>query len=245
MKFLESIYSQKSDWTGLIKAYERRATLARDDDRRLDTLRRAARVAGAKQKDLAEAARVYDLILRIDPSDPEALEALERFHERAHDWAKLVEVLRLRLASAPAGDAATALLKRIAQICEEGLRDEGRAVEHYLRILEIAPGNREALEALGRIYESTEQWADFIDVTRRQIRVTTDRNVKALLYFKCGSVMEAKFGKEVDAIRYYDAAIKTSPSCLPAVHGLRDLYRRREDWPRVIQTLELEVKLWQ
>ncbi|HMG55041.1 MAG TPA: tetratricopeptide repeat protein, partial [Kofleriaceae bacterium] len=69
--------------------------------------------------------------------------------------------------------------------------------------------------------------------------------VKALLYFKCGSVMEAKFGKEDDAIRYYDAAIKTSPACLPAVHGLRDLYRRREDWPRVIQTLELEVKLWQ
>ena len=31
---------------------------------------------------------------------------------------------------------------------------------------------------------------------------------------------------------------------MPAVHGLRDLYRRREDWPRVIQTLELEVKLW-
>ena len=65
------------------------------------------------------------------------------------------------------------------------------------------------------------------------------------MYFKCGSVMEAKFGKEEDAIRYYDAAIKTSPSCLPAVHGLRDLYRRRKDWPRVIQTLELEVKLWQ
>jgi tetratricopeptide (TPR) repeat protein len=57
--------------------------------------------------------------------------------------------------------------------------------------------------------------------------------------------MEAKFGKEDDAIRYYDAAIKTSPACLPAVHGLRDLYLRKRDWPRVIQTLELEVKLWQ
>ena len=56
--------------------------------------------------------------------------------------------------------------------------------------------------------------------------------------------MESKFGKEDDAIRYYDAAIKTSPSCLPAVHGLRDLYLRKEDWPRVIQTLELEAKLW-
>jgi tetratricopeptide (TPR) repeat protein len=245
VKFLESIFSQQGDWNGLIAAYEKRAELTRDDERRLETLRRAARVAGAKLKDPAEAARIYELILKADPADREALDALERFHERNQDWNKLVDVLKKRLASAPAGDAATALLRRIAQICEEGLRDEQRAIEHYLRILEIAPGNKEALEALGRIYESTEQWAEFIDVTRRQIRVTTERNVKALLYFKCGSVMEAKFGKEEDAIRYYDAAIKTSPSCLPAVHGLRDLYLRREDWPRVIQTLELEVKLWQ
>ncbi len=245
VKFLESIYTQKNDWTALVKAYELRAGLTRDDERRLDSLRRAARVAGAKIKDSIEAARIYQAIVEVDPSDPEALDALERFYERNDDWGKLVEVLRMRLNTAPAGDAATALLRRIAQICEEGLRDESKAIEHYLRILEIAPGNKEALEALGRIYESTEQWAEFIDVTRRQIRVTTDRNLKALLYFKCGSVMEAKFGKEEDAIRYYDAAIKTSPSCLPAVHGLRDLYRRREDWPRVIQTLELEVKLWQ
>ncbi len=245
VKFLESIFSQQGDWVGLINAYEKRAELTHDDERRLETLRRAARVAGAKLKDSAEAARIYELILKADNADREALDALERFHERSQDWAKLVAVLKKRLASAPAGDAATSLLKRIAQICEEGLRDEQRAIEHYLRILEIAPGNKEALEALGRIYESTEQWAEFIDVTRRQIRITTERNVKALLYFKCGSVMEAKFGKEADAIRYYDAAIKTSPSCLPAVHGLRDLYRRRKDWPRVIQTLELEVKLWQ
>ncbi len=245
VKFLESIFSQRSDWNGLIHVYEKRAGLANDDERRIDTLRRAARVAGGKLRDLAAAARLYQQILDLDPTDVESLDALERWYEREADWARLVEVLRHRLASAPAGDAATALLQRIAQICEDGLRDEARAVDAYRRILDIAPANKDALEALGRIYESTEQWADFVDVTRRQIRITTDRNLKALLYFKCGSVMEAKFGKEEDAIRYYDAAIKTSPSCLPAVHGMRDLYRRREDWPRVIETLELEVKLWQ
>ena len=55
----------------------------------------------------------------------------------------------------------------------------------------------------------------------RQIRVTTDRNLKALLYFKCGSVMEAKFGKEEDAIRYYDAAIKTAgcAECDTGIHA--------------------------
>ena len=245
IKFLESIFSQQGDWKGLVTAYEKRARLTQDETRRQDTLRKAARIAGAKLKDSDEAARIYELIAQTNPADEEALAALERFYERTENWDKLVGILQERMHSAPAGDDTIAMLRRIAQIAEEGLRDEKRATEHHIRILEIAPGNKASLEALGRIYESTEQWVEFIDITRRQIRVTTDRNVKALLYFKCGSVMEAKFRKEEDAIRYYDAAIKTSPSCLPAVHGLRDLYRRRQDWPRVIQTLELEVKLWQ
>lgn len=244
-KYLDSILSEQEDWPALIDAYETRAQLSTVDEKRAESLRRAARIAGNKLKDPVEAARIYERLLDVEPRDDEALDILERFYERRKDWEHLVGVLERRRAATPAEDTVAALLRRIAQVCEEGLHDPKRAADNYRRILEISPGNKDALEALGRIYESTEQWTEFIEVTRRQIRVTSDRNIKALLYFKCGSVMEAKFGKEEDAIRYYDAAIKTSPSCLPAVHGLRDLYRRREDWPRVIQTLELEVKLWQ
>ncbi|MCG8424347.1 MAG: tetratricopeptide repeat protein [Proteobacteria bacterium] len=245
LKFLESIYSRQHNWTGLIAAYEKRASLVEAPVRRIQVLRRAARIARNKLKNEGEAARLYELLLEIDPSDDEALSALEQRYEQDKNWDRLVGVLQHRLNETRSGEKATELLQRIAHIGEERLHDPKRAIEHYRRILEIAPGNKQALDALGRIYESTEEWTDFIDITRRQIRVTSDRNVKALLYFKCGSVMEAKFGKEEDAIRYYDAAIKTSASCLPAVHGLRDLYRRRKDWKRVIQTLELEVKLWQ
>ncbi|HKE20125.1 MAG TPA: hypothetical protein VKB80_34865 [Kofleriaceae bacterium] len=242
---LEAIFAQQEDWRGLIGAYEKRAALIKDPARKSAALRGAARIAAGRLLDSDETVRLFRGLLEVDQTDQEALLALERHHEKLGEWQELVDVLRSRISIVPAGDEAVALLSRIAQICEEGLHDDDKAIEHYQRILTIAPAHKPSLEALGRIYESTERWADFVDVTRRQIKIATDRNVKALLYFKCGSVMEAKFGKEDDAIRYYDAAIKTSPACLPAVHGLRDLYRRREDWPRVIQTLELEVKLWQ
>jgi len=241
---LERIFSAQSDWAGLIDAYERRAELVKDDVKRVEVLRRAARVAAAKLKDAVEAARLYQRLHSVDPTDSEGLDALERHYERTRDWEKLVGVLTTRLSLTAGGDEAIALYLRIAQMCEEGLRDAERAIEAYRKILDIAPSHKEAIEALGRLYEGTEKWAELVEVTRRQIRIVNDRAQKAILYFKCGSVMESKFGKEDDAIRYYDAAIKTSPSCLPAVHGLRDLYLRKEDWPRVIQTLELEAKLW-
>lgn len=241
---LEELCKKRGDFQPLIAAYEKRAETQRDSTRRVDALRAAAQIALAHSSDRRESVRLNRQLLAIDPGDREASASLEQHYEDEQDKSGLIQILKLRLTSTRNSTDSIDLLKKIARTSEEGARDVVTATEHYQKILEIQPENRDALDALGRIYESTEQWAEFIDITRKQIKVTTDRNTKALLYFRCGSVMEAKFGREHDAIRYYDAAIKTSSSCLPAVHGLRDLYRRREEWPRVIETLELEVKLW-
>ena len=244
VKLLEDLCRQRGDWTPLMTAYEMRAETQKDPARKAEALRNAAQIATERTHDHRESMRLNRMLLAIDPSDMGAAHTLERHYEETQDKSGLIDVLKMRLASSRQGDESIELLKRIARVSEEGARDVDTATEHYQKILELQPENRDALDALSRIYESTEQWADLIDVTRKLIKVTTDRNTKALLYFKCGSVMEAKFGREHDAIRYYDAAIKTTPNCMPAVHGLRDLYRRREEWPRVIETLELEVKLW-
>ena len=241
MKALEGLCAKRNDWQPLVAAWESRAETQRDPARRGDALRAAAQVAaehpGAGDPRLS--LRLNRKLLALDPSDAAAQASLERLYQDNQDTSGLIDFLKMRLQNTPDPDENVELLKRIARTSEEGARDVVTATEHYQKVLELRDNDREALEALGRIYESTEQWAEFIDVTRKQIKVTADRNTKALLYFRCGSVMEAKFGREQDAIRYYDAAIKTSPSCLPAVHGLRDLYRRREEWPRVIETLEL------
>ncbi|MEO8549622.1 MAG: hypothetical protein ABI678_06600, partial [Kofleriaceae bacterium] len=243
VKVLEDLCRQRGNWQALIVAWEKRAEHQREPVRRTEALRNAAALATDRASDPRASIRLNRKLLTIDPGDVRASMTLERYYEETQDRSGLIDVLKMRLQHAPRNETVD-ILKKIARASEEGARDVETATEHYMKILELQPENRDALEALGRIYESTEQWAELIEVTRRQIKVTNDRNLKALLYFKCGSVMEAKFGREHDAIRYYDAAIKTSPNCLPAVHGLRDLYRRREEWPRVIETLELEVKLW-
>ena len=243
-KALESIAAKRRDFALLVTAYERRADATTDAARKVDALRTAAHYAQLVN-DPGVLVRIQRQLLTHDPSDREAALTLERYYEEHHDPTGLVEVLRSRLASADDQVEIAQLLRRIAQVSEEGARDVTAAVDAYQKLLEMQPDHREALDALARIFESTEKWHEFIEITRRQIRVTTDRTAKALMYFRCGSVTEAKFGREDDAIRYYDQAVKASAACLPAVHGLRDIYLRRKDWPRVIESLELEVKLWQ
>jgi tetratricopeptide (TPR) repeat protein len=244
IKTLEDLCRKRGDWQPLIAAYEHRAETRRDPQSKSSALRAAAKLAREHGKDVQQSMLINRKLLEADPNDILAASTLERFYDDNQDRSALIEILKIRLSHAEGQAASVELLKRIAQVSEDDARDVETATEHYQKILELMPENRDALEALGRIYESTEQWAEFIDITRKQIKVTTDRTTRALLHFRCGSVMEAKFGREHDAIRYYEAAIKTSDACLPAIHGLRDLHRRREDWPLVIETLELEVKLW-
>ncbi|MEO8706851.1 MAG: tetratricopeptide repeat protein, partial [Kofleriaceae bacterium] len=244
VKALEELCATRKDWAPLVAAWEKRAEAQRDPQRKTEAIRNAAQLA-QHGGDPRQSIRLNRKLLAIDPNDQGAQATLERYYEDQQDKSGLVDVLKMRLANARDPEEQIAVLKRIARSSEEGARDVVTATEHYHKILELRADDRDSLDALARIYESTEQWAEFIDVTRKLIKVTTDRNTRALLYFRCGSVLEAKFSREQDAIRYYQEAIKTSAACLPAVHGLRDLYRRREEWPRVIETLELEVKLWQ
>ncbi|MBA2543591.1 MAG: tetratricopeptide repeat protein, partial [Deltaproteobacteria bacterium] len=245
VKALEDMCKATGDYSPLMTAYERRADFQKDTQRKTDALRAAAALADTHHDDRRSVGFTKKL-LAIDPKDIQAQQKLEAYYDIAQDQSGLVEVLKMQLGQheLPVDDKIQ-LLKKIARAAENEARDVATATEYYQKILELKENDRDALDALGRIYESTEQWAEFIEITRKQIKVTGDRNTRALLYFRCGSVLEAKFSREQDAIRYYQEAIKTSAACLPAVHGLRDLYRRREEWPRVIETLELEVKLWQ
>ncbi|MEZ4360500.1 MAG: hypothetical protein R3B48_09980 [Kofleriaceae bacterium] len=243
-KALEEICAARQDYRPLVAAFEQRAASTQDPARRAAALRHAAAIAAAHLDAPDTVASLHEQLLAVAPGDAGATAALEVHYRERGDIPALLALLRGQLAAHPEGPARVALLQRIAEVSEEDARDVDGAIAHYRLILEHEPNHLESLEALGRIYEATERWLELLEVTQRQIKGTSDRASKALLYFRCGSVMEAKFAREDDAIRYYEAAIRVSSACMPAIHGLRDLYRRRPDWEKVIETLHLEYKLW-
>ena len=243
LQLLEQILGQAGDWARLVEVFERRANGLTDRQDQVAALRQAARIAQRELHQEAESARLYERILGLDPTDAESFSFLEKKLERMNDSKRLVQLLVDRAERVEGAEAVQRYLLRAAAICVK-IADLPRATTIYLQALSLVPESRIALEALARIYESQERWDDLLEITRRQIEQETEAARKAVLLFKCGSVMETQRHDEETARRYYSSAVKASPSCLPALHSLRDLYTRRKDWPKVISTLETEARVW-
>jgi tetratricopeptide (TPR) repeat protein len=144
-------------------------------------------------------------------------------------------------------DAARAPTQR-ARLCimlgreSEGI-DRRAATAWFRQALTDAPRHAEALYALARLYESNRQWKELMAALAELLVVERDANARSLIHFRIGSVYEAIFRDETSAVRHYEAAARLGQS-MPALHGLRDIYRRRGNWRRVLRTLGQELPLW-
>ncbi|MCB9557838.1 MAG: tetratricopeptide repeat protein [Deltaproteobacteria bacterium] len=240
---LERLLSESGDWQRLLRLFERHADSLDDDGERVRALHRAADVAQQRLGDEAETVRLYERIYKLNPTDNKAFSVLEKKLHREKDHQRLIELLFRQAQMVADAEEKADYLIRGAAICEKAGKVE-LAIKTYQQCLSLVPNHAEALDSLARIFESLERWKELLIVTQRQIQLGGKRSTIAMLHFKCGSVMETQYGDDNAAFRHYTAALKVSRTCLPALHGLRDLHTRRQDWRKVAQTLEAEAAVW-
>jgi len=117
----------------------------------VELLRRAARVRDEWLDDASAAVGGWRRLLAVAPSDPEALEALDRILSRERRVEELLPVLEsLAAARRPEPARRLEVLLRRAVLLE-GAEDPRAAVESYSEILEEYPRDAAALAGLARV----------------------------------------------------------------------------------------------
>ncbi len=246
IRALTSIFAQQQDWQGLIRAYEFRAALIPDNELfALESLRQAARLASSRlPPSTGDAQRLWEQISALDPTDDEALAALTAIYRDRRDDPRLADNLEARVALEVDEEHALEMGLELARLCEVGLEDAVRAARAYEGVRRLNEHHEETLQALARIYEATGQWERCIEALNGLVLLEADPDERSLLYFKCGSIAEARFHSDEQAIALYRRSLEESAGCLPALHGLRDIYLRGERWHDALETLESELKIW-
>lgn len=133
-------------------------------------VQRTLAIESARSGDREGAAGIFRKILDQVPDDSLALMALDRLYRRQADDASLFDILLRRADAASGRDPKAELTLRLeAGALADKLGRPEDAISEYERAVELDAGSAPAIEALGRLYQASERWADLADLLSKQL----------------------------------------------------------------------------
>jgi golgin subfamily B member 1 len=146
----------------------------------------------------------------------------EKAHRAEDHWESRVEdcLAQLDVVSevGPRGE----LLRKIARIYDEEIKDSDQALDALLIALEEDPTQKETLELLERVATRAGKWREVVgraDSLRTKLATAAER---ASLSIQIGKWYCRELADEEEACRYYAAALELDPESVAALHALAD-----------------------
>lgn len=258
------------NWTtvhdDLVAALDRAADQAPADvdphAARLEILLGVGRILEEQMGDNTQALGRYHEALDIDPDNGEALDAVERLYTRAGDWHALLGILDRKLALAEEPDTRKELLRKQGVIHENQLEDPFAAIERYRSIVDEAPGDRDALEALRRLYETGGQHPELheiLDRLRQMALEDEDAEAAVELKMQMGRIELEQLGQISEAVDNFREILAEDAAHAPAREALESLledgqfrgevagilepiYRDASAWEPLVTVLEIRLE---
>ncbi len=212
-----------------------------------DLLGRAAGLQLGRLSDRPAGIRVWRRILDLDPAHAEtarpAADALEQLFTQAGDFRGVAEILRVRVDWAADVAARSDLLLRVADIEESSQRDLVAAVATYRALLDGDPENLAALGQLERIYQTTGQQRERLEILTRRVELARTVEARVELRFQIAAVLERDLKDFDQAISTILAIIDESADNGPALEALARLYEAKGAPGERLDILERQLLL--
>ncbi|HVY49859.1 MAG TPA: hypothetical protein VHB21_28385, partial [Minicystis sp.] len=167
LSFLAEAYSTTEQWDHLVALYEdqlRGGGVRPGDEHGI--LVQIAMVHWRMRNNPAAAEPYFDRVRRADPAHGGMLSFFREVCSEKGDKARLGTILTDAQRALPDGAEKRALATEIAKLAESQ-ENAHKAIEQYKQVLRADPENREAREALKRLYTQTEGWNALVELHRQ------------------------------------------------------------------------------
>ena len=206
------------------------------------------RIGELYSKRLGDADRAFAAYARAfgeDPGTETAKTQLEELSNLLDDgWPQLIQLFEQALAG-PDLDPSLVheLATKVARAYEERLGNSDKAVEYFRRALSIEPEDLEAIEALERIFQRDERYAELLEVFRRKVDISNDPDERMSILFRIASIHEEMLSNPDDAILTYNEILGHDGDNIRALRALDRLYVNGEQWYELGDNLVRQLSL--
>jgi tetratricopeptide (TPR) repeat protein len=183
-------------------------------------------------------------ILRQDPKNKEARDALKRLYRQTAAYNALTDLLRQELEKIPQGDDAARLgvLREIASVYRDHVKSDSALVTVLAQIVQLDPTDLNAVRELVRVYEALQRWRDLLTTQARQADLEPEQSVKAELWRAVARRWLDQFANVQNALESYEKLHSIAPKDREAVERLRELYTKRRAYKPLYDLLAREAE---
>lgn len=183
-------------------------------------------------------------LLRSQPNNAEARDALKRLYREHGSYNHLADLLRSELERVAPDDAEARLpvLREIAQIYRESIKSDSALVTVLSQIIALDPTDAGAVRELARVYESLGRWRDLLTTQMRLAELEPDAAIKTELYRAAGRRWLDQFGNAQNAVEAFEKVLVAAPEDREAVERLKELYGKRRSYRQLYELHEAEAR---
>lgn len=138
-------------------------------------------------------------------------------------------------------------LKRYARVVDDQIDDTERAIRAWQHVIDLAPRDRDALDALARLYEAQGEWqalAEILALRAERYREDMDDKGAAAIVLERAYLLEDRLGAATDAITALEGLLdELDPANIDAHQTLRRLYEAHGEFESAVRVAEREMYL--
>ena len=259
---LERLAAETDSFEMLSAVYEQGLEMVEDKTIRQVLHRRLAGLYLQRLQEPEQALEHLEAVVELTENDEEAMLALENAYRQRGEPEKLVKVLRKRARASSDEEARVAILYEIATIHQEQLDDLGGAIQAFRQVLEVRPGDLNALRMLDRLCVEQGRIKDLAEVLQLEIQVLQQagQTAEALdTMLRLARLVEQEFKDSERAGQLLAQILEIDPGHQPTVEYLEEAlvegrsleglaglleraYQGSGNWQKYIDILESQVR---
>ncbi len=207
-------------------------------EHRTKTVRRLAQALTTLQR-ADEALAMWQLALKSDPSDSEALEKIGELAEQLGDPSASLLVLEARLSEVEEDSTRAELLRRKGELL---LGPLNRAEDGIACLTDAAPHDSRALKQLARLQAERRDWPRVLELYEVELARADDEITRAAIHQKMAILWESELLDNQRAIEHLEKAWSEREGDIEILEGLERLYRASGDWERAADVVSRRLE---
>ncbi|HVZ36646.1 MAG TPA: hypothetical protein VG963_29660, partial [Polyangiaceae bacterium] len=203
---------------------------------------RSARVCRHRLNDPVRAARFYRRVLELAPTHSEALGFLAQHYASEERWEDLVEVFEQSLAAGdPSARDRASDIQDVALLLWKKRQDAASAEPWFARLRKLDPANQSMLDFYRAFYASDDTAPQLLNILTAAQRVLPSGKEKQAITAEIAH-LAAGHKDAQKAVEQFKNLLRQDPSNEQAVLALRQLYRKTQNFPALVELLRQRLE---